>query len=106
MLGTLIFVGWSASGVFPLFMATMPSETIPAKYVATSLGPGHGAAAKYGGTSGPTLAGSLADKYGLQAPLYMAIVCAAVATVFALFLKETAPVKVGARNLAAAPASS
>ena len=37
-LGALIFIGWSASGTFPLFMGTVPSETIPARYVATSLG--------------------------------------------------------------------
>ena len=56
-----------------------------------------------GGTVGPTLAGSLADTYGLQAPMYMAIVCAAVATVFTLFLKETAPVKAAAQAAATAP---
>ena len=28
ILGLLVFVGWSASGVFPLFMATIPAETI------------------------------------------------------------------------------
>jgi MFS family permease len=105
VLGALIFLGWSASGVFPLFMATVPSETIPAKYVATSLGLVMGLGEIFGGTIGPTLAGRLADLYGLQAPMYMAVVCAAVATVFTLFLKETAPVKVGARSLAAAPAS-
>jgi predicted MFS family arabinose efflux permease len=26
VLGTLIFIGWSASGTFPLFMGTVPSE--------------------------------------------------------------------------------
>jgi fucose permease len=105
-LGALIFIGWSASGVFPLFMATIPSETIPARYVATSLGLVMGLGEIVGGTVGPTLAGKLADLHGLQAPLYMAMVCAAVATVFAFFLKETAPVKVGTRSLAAAPAGS
>jgi ACS family hexuronate transporter-like MFS transporter len=101
LLGVLIFIGWSASGVFPLFMATIPSETIPARYVATSLGLVMGLGEIVGGTIGPTLAGHYADVYGLQAPLYMAIVCAGVATVFALFLKETAPVKAGARTAAA-----
>src|SRR5215469_1189894 len=31
LLGALIFLGWSASGTFPLFMGTIPSETIPAR---------------------------------------------------------------------------
>jgi MFS family permease len=102
-LGVLIFIGWSASGVFPLFMATVPSETIPAKYVATSLGLVVCVGEVIGGTVGPTLAGRLADLYGLQAPMYMAIVCAAVATVFTLFLKETAPIKAAAQAASTAP---
>jgi fucose permease len=84
-------------------MATVPSETIPAKYVATSLGLVVCVGEIIGGTIGPTLAGRLADLYGLQAPMYMAIVCAAVATVFTLFLKETAPVKAARRAAATAP---
>jgi MFS family permease len=102
LLGAIIFIGWSASGVFPIFMATIPSETIPVKYVATSLGLIVGIGEVIGGTFGPVLAGSLADRYGLQAPLYMAIICAAAAAVLALGLKETAPVKVGATKLAPA----
>ena len=43
--------------------------------------------------------------YGLEAPLYMAVACAGGATVFTLFLEETAPIKVGARNFVTAPAS-
>ena len=105
VLAALIFLGWSASGVFPIFMGTIPSETIPARYVATSLGLVMGLGEIVGGTTAPTLAGRAADVYGLQAPMFIAAGCALVATVLALFLKETAPVKVGARNLAAAAAS-
>jgi MFS family permease len=54
-----------------------------------------------GGTFGPVVAGNLADRFGLQAPMYMAIVCAVAATLLATGLRETAPVKVGARALAA-----
>jgi MFS family permease len=104
VLGIVIFIGWSASGVFPLFMATIPSETIPAKYVATSLGLIVGVGEVVGGVGGPPLAGKLADLYGLQAPMYMAIVCAIAGGLLALGLKETAPVKVGARGLAPARA--
>jgi ACS family hexuronate transporter-like MFS transporter len=102
VLGIVIFIGWSASGVFPLFMATIPSETIPAKYVATSLGLIVGIGEVIGGTFGPVLAGNLADRHGLQAPMYMAMVCAVAGALLALGLKETAPVKVGARRLAPA----
>jgi MFS transporter, ACS family, hexuronate transporter len=88
--------------VFPIFMATIPSETIPVKYVATSLGLIVGVGEVVGGAFGPPIAGKLADLYGLQAPMYMAMVCAVMGGLLALGLKETAPVKVGARKLAPA----
>jgi MFS family permease len=93
VLGTLIFIGWSASGTFPLFMGTVPSETIPARYVATSLGMVVGLGEILGGVSAPAIAGRAADHYGLQAPLMIMAVCAIVGTVLALFLRETAPIR-------------
>jgi len=93
MLGTLIFIGWSASGTFPLFMATVPSETIPARYVATSLGMVVGLGEILGGVSAPAIAGRAADHYGLRAPVMIMAVCAVVGTVLALFLRETAPIR-------------
>jgi MFS family permease len=103
MLGTLIFIGWSASGTFPLFMGTVPSETIPARYVATSLGMVVGLGEILGGVGAPAIAGRAADLYGLQAPLVIMMGCAAVGTVLALLLRETAPIrlqlKVGERAM-------
>jgi MFS family permease len=93
VLGTLIFIGWSASGTFPLFMGTVPSETIPARYVATSLGIVVGLGEILGGVSAPAIAGRAADQYGLQAPIMIMAVCAIVGTVLALFLRETAPIR-------------
>ncbi len=93
MLGALIFIGWSASGTFPLFMGTVPSETIPARYVATSLGMVVGLGEVLGGVGAPAIAGRAADHYGLQAPLMIMGVCAIVGTVLALFLRETAPIR-------------
>jgi MFS family permease len=93
VLAALIFIGWSASGVFPLFMGTIPSETIPARYIATSLGLVMGLGELIGGVLTPVGAGWAADNYGLQAPVYIEAACALVATVLALFLRETAPAK-------------
>ena len=106
MLGALIFVGWSASGTFPLFMGTVPSETIPARYVATSLGMVVGLGEILGGVSAPAIAGRAADHYGLQAPLMIMAACAIVGTVLALFLRETAPIRLAQQTppSAAAPA--
>jgi MFS family permease len=93
VLGALIFFGWSASGTFPLFMGTVPSETIPARYVATSLGMVVGLGEILGGVGAPAISGRAADHYGLQAPLIIMAFCAIVGTVLALFLRETAPIR-------------
>jgi MFS family permease len=95
VLALLIFIGWSASGVFPLFMGTIPSETIPARYIATSLGLVMGLGELLGGVLTPIGAGWAADHYGLRAPVYIEAGCALIATVLALFLQETAPAKLG-----------
>jgi MFS family permease len=105
-LAALIFVGWSASGTFPLFMGTIPSETIPARYVATSLGMVVGLGEILGGVAGPALAGWAADLYSLRAPLLIQGGCAIVGCLLAMFLKETAPIRLGAAAAVATPARS
>jgi MFS family permease len=96
-LAALVFVGWSASGTFPLFMGTIPSETIPARYVATALGLVMGIGEVLGGVSGPAIAGWAADRYGLRVPILMQAGCAVIGTLLALFLTETAPVPLARR---------
>jgi MFS family permease len=93
VLGALIFLGWSASGAMPILMATIPAETLPLRYLASATGLVVGLGEIVGGVSAPTLAGRAADLYGLQAPLYIQAGCAIVAALFALGLKETAPVR-------------
>lgn len=97
-LAALIFIGWSASGTFPLFMGTIPSETIPARYVATSMGIVVGLGEILGGVSGPAIAGWAADLYGLRVPLLMQAGCAIIGMGLAAFLTETAPIRPGGRT--------
>ncbi|HEY4342469.1 MAG TPA: MFS transporter [Steroidobacteraceae bacterium] len=97
MLAALVFLGWSASGTFPLFMATIPSETIPSRYVATTLGLVMGLGELIGGGLVPWLSGRVADYYNnLAVTMWIASGLAVIATVLTLFLVETAPVKVAA----------
>jgi MFS family permease len=96
VLGALIFVGWAASGTFPLFMGTIPSETIPARYVATAMGLTVGIGEILGGVSAPAVAGTAADHYGLTAPLFIQVACAVAGALTALALKETAPRRLSA----------
>lgn len=93
ILGTLIFLGWSASGAMPILMATIPAETLPLRYLASATGLVVGLGEIIGGVSAPTIAGRAADLYGLEAPLYLQAGCAVLAAVIALGLKETAPAR-------------
>jgi MFS family permease len=99
VLAGLVFLGWSASGTFPLFMATIPSETIPSRYVATTLGLVMGLGELIGGGLVPWLSGRAADHYNnLAVTMWIASGLGVIATVLTLFLVETAPVKVAARK--------
>jgi MFS family permease len=104
VLALLVFVGWSAAGCFPLFMAAIPSETIPARYLASAIGLVTGLGEAVGGVLSPTLAGMAADAYGGSAPIVIMVGCGAFAGVLAIFLKETAPLKVAAAARLAATA--
>lgn len=96
MLALLVFLGWSASGTFPLFMATIPSETMPSRYVATTLSLVMGLGELIGGGLVPYFAGRAADHYNnLAVPMWIASGLGAIATILTLFLVETAPVVVG-----------
>jgi MFS family permease len=97
-LAALVFLGWSASGTMPLLMGTIPSETIPARYVATALGMVMGLGEVLGGVSAPAIAGWAADRYSLQVPLLMQAGCAVIAAALALFLTETAPSRLARRT--------
>jgi fucose permease len=61
--------------------------------VATSLGMVVGLGEILGGVIAPAISGRAADLYGLQAPLMIMAVCAIAGTVLALFLRETAPIR-------------
>jgi ACS family hexuronate transporter-like MFS transporter len=102
IIALLLFVGWSASGVFPMFMGTIPSETVPVVYTATAFGLTQGIGEMIGSVIGATAAGRAADLYGSAAPLWIMVGCTALAALLSLFLKETAPIKIGA--IAAKPA--
>ncbi len=98
VLAVFFFVGWGVNGIFPLFMATIPSESVDAKHRATVLGLCMGAGEALGGVLSPSLAGVAADKYGQQAPLWIMLGVTVVAAFCALGLRETAPRIVSRRS--------
>ncbi len=99
-LAALIFLGWSASGAIPIFMATIPAETLPPRYIATALGLVMGLGELIGGVSAPSLAGMAADHYGLQVTMLIMGGCAVAGALLSLLLVETAPAKLARRAAA------
>jgi MFS transporter, ACS family, hexuronate transporter len=92
-----VAAGASISGVFPLAMATIPSEVVPKGLTATALSMTMGLSEVIGGVFAPTLAGMLADKHGLSAPMWVMLASALGAGVLALTLRETAPLVLARR---------
>ena len=98
LLGAVVVVGWAASGTFPLFMATVPSESVSPGYFGAAMGLIQGLGEIIGGFSSPFISGWLADQSSLNTPMFLMIGCNIVAGVVALFLKETAPEVVARRT--------
>lgn len=97
VLAGLFFVGWALTGTFPMFMATIPAETVPPRYVATAAGLAMGAGELIGGVGSPALAGWIADRTSLAAPLWILLIICVAAGLLGLGLRETAPAQTGDR---------
>ncbi|HEY4212317.1 MAG TPA: MFS transporter [Steroidobacteraceae bacterium] len=91
ILGAAFAIGWAVTGVFPLFMATVPAESVDKRYIAGALGVCMGAGELIGGVVSTSVAGYAADLVGLQAPLWIMSGLALVAAFVALGIRETAP---------------
>ena len=91
VLAAIFFVGWGLTGIFPLFMATVPSESVDRRHIATVLGVCMGTGEIIGGVLSPSIAGFAADLAGLQAPLWIMLGLAIAGGLLALGLRETAP---------------
>ena len=100
VLAALFFTGWIVTGAFPLFMATIPSESIRAVHIPLALGICMGISEILGGVLSPVIAGYAADQYGLHAPLWIMLGLALFAAVVAVGLRETAPLILQAQEKA------
>src|SRR5688572_16683315 len=74
----IFFIGWMVNGIFPIFMATIPSETFPPTQHATVLGLAMGFCEILGGVFGPPIAGALNDILGADSFLWMLMVLAVI----------------------------
>jgi predicted MFS family arabinose efflux permease len=100
VLAAIFFFGWGLNGLFPMFMATIPAESVDPRLTATLTGVVMGTGEVLGGVLSPFLAGTLADRFGISAPLWLMLVLTILAGLCTLGLVESAP-RVVARRKAA-----
>jgi MFS family permease len=93
-----IAVGAALSGVFPLAMATIPSEIVGPARTATALSLTMGVSEILGGVLAPSLAGKVADLKGLGMTLWILVGIVAAIIVLAAMLRETAPAVLARRK--------
>lgn len=101
LLALIFFFGWGLNGVFPLFMATIPSESVDPRLTASLTGVVMGVGEVIGGVFSPSLAGWLSDSYGRDAVMWLMLALCVMAGVIGFGLRETAP-RVLARHTARA----
>ncbi len=95
----IFFIGWMVNGIFPIFMATIPSETFKPIHHATVLGLAMGSCEVLGGVAGPPIAGMLNDAFGIDTFLYVLMILAVISGFVSMGLRETAPAVLRRRGL-------
>ena len=98
VLAAIFFVGWAVNGIFPIFLATIPSETFKPLHHATLLGLAMGSCEIIGGVGGPPFAGWLNDQFGISTFLWVLMVLAVISGFVSMGLKETAPAALARRG--------
>jgi MFS family permease len=94
ILAVTFFFGWAVNGAFPLFMATIPSESVAANHMTTAMALIMGAGEVIGGVLAPWLAGLAADAAGLAAAIWILMGLCIVAGILGVGLQETAPARI------------
>ncbi|HWK62096.1 MAG TPA: MFS transporter [Eoetvoesiella sp.] len=91
-----IFISYLGIGAFPVFLATIPGESVAGPYASRAIALVVGAGEVVGGCVSPVLLGFSGDKLGAGTPFTIGCATALIAALVALFLRETAPSRVGA----------
>ena len=98
VMALIFFLGWALNGVFPLFMATIPSESVDPRLTASLTGIVMGIGEVIGGVLSPSLAGKLSDLYGRDSIMWLMIGLCVAAGIVGFGLRETAPRVVARRK--------
>src|ERR1700704_171915 len=93
----LFVIALCCLGVIGLITGPISTESAPAGLVSSAIGIVVGSGEIFGGGIAPSIAGYVAQHYGIQNILYLALIGVALGVVVCLFLKETAPRKIRSR---------
>src|SRR6266550_979277 len=93
----LFVIALCCLGVIGLITGPISTESAPAGLVSSAIGIVVGSGEIFGGGIAPSIAGYVAQHYGIQNILYLALIGVALGVVVCLFLKETAPRKIRRR---------
>jgi MFS family permease len=92
-------------GALAVIAGPLAAEAAPVGQIAMVAGMVIGAGEVFGGGVAPSIAGAIAQNYGLQYILYFALAGQVLGLLLSVFLRETAPGKVGHEAAAAVEAS-
>jgi predicted MFS family arabinose efflux permease len=90
----LFVIALCCLGVIGLITGPISTESAPAGLVSSAIGIVVGSGEIFGGGIAPSIAGYVAQHYGIQNILYLALIGVTLGVVVCLFLKETAPRKI------------
>jgi MFS family permease len=90
----LFVITFFCLGLIALLTGPIATESAPAGLVSSAIGIVVGAGEIFGGGIAPVIAGFIAQHYGIQNILYLALSGVTLGIFVCLFLKETAPKKV------------
>jgi len=93
LFATLFFV----FSLICLTVGPISAESVPATLMSTAAGIVIGTGEIFGGGIAPVIAGYVAQHFGIQYVMHLAAIALGIGLVVALSLKETAPIKQGAR---------
>lgn len=89
----ILFFFWGMFGgaFFPLYLGTLPPESVPNEFAGTAVGVPTSVGEVLGAAVMPAVAGALADKFDLFAPMWMAAIAGLVIMIVSVFYVETSP---------------
>jgi predicted MFS family arabinose efflux permease len=99
LLAGVLFLTNTGQGMGALILVLVPTESVPPQFAATSIGLATFTGEIVGATLAPVIAGALAERHGLGITMWMSAAGSVLIMLTTVFLKETANLRKGPREL-------